>query len=60
MQISQGNSLWNYLYLNQAKMSFFLFSFMKLENRRAEQILPRLGWGVGLNGRREAVGKIGG
>jgi hypothetical protein len=41
MQISQGNSLWNYLYLNQAKMSFFLFSFMKLENRRAEQILPR-------------------
>jgi hypothetical protein len=34
--MSQGNSLYNYL--KQIKMSFF-FSFTKLENRRAEQVL---------------------
>jgi hypothetical protein len=37
MEMSQGNSLC--IYLKQIKMSFF-FSFTKLENRRAEQILP--------------------
>jgi hypothetical protein len=36
MEISQGNSLCNYL--NQAKMSFF--SFTKSENRKVEQLLP--------------------
>jgi hypothetical protein len=44
MEISQGNSLCNYLYLEQTKMSCFscyFFSFAKLENRRAEQVLPR-------------------
>jgi hypothetical protein len=27
IEIPQGNSLWNYLYLRQTKMSFFFFSF---------------------------------
>jgi hypothetical protein len=48
MEIPQGNSLHSHLYLKQTKMStfsFYLFSFTKLENRRAEQILPRgEGW----------------
>jgi hypothetical protein len=39
MGISQENSLCSYLYLKQAKMSFFLFSFTKSENRREEQVL---------------------
>jgi hypothetical protein len=42
MEISQGNSLCSYLYLKQAKMSFF-FSSIKSENRRMEQVLPRVG-----------------
>jgi hypothetical protein len=36
MEVPQGNSLCSYL--KQAKMSFF--SFIKLENRRMEQVLP--------------------
>jgi hypothetical protein len=36
MEMSQGNSLCSYL--KPTKMSFF--SFTKLENRRAEQVLP--------------------
>jgi hypothetical protein len=40
MEISQGNSLYSYLYLKLAKMScfsFYLFSSAKSENRRVEQ-----------------------
>jgi hypothetical protein len=51
MQIAQGNSLYSYLYLKQAKMScfsfylFFFFPSTKLANRRAEQVLPcGVGW----------------
>jgi hypothetical protein len=48
MEISQENSLCNYLYLKLAKMSCFsssLFSSEKSENRRTEQVLPRWeGW----------------
>jgi hypothetical protein len=46
MEISQGNSLCNYLYLEQTKMSFFL------QNQRAEG-----GKGFGTSGRGEVVGK---
>jgi hypothetical protein len=35
MEVQQGNSL--YTYLKQAKMPFF--SYTKLKNRRAEQVL---------------------
>jgi hypothetical protein len=38
MEASQGNSLFSY----QTKMTFF-FSFIKLENRRVEQVLPEGG-----------------
>jgi hypothetical protein len=44
MEISQGNFLYSYLYLRQTKMSYFsfyLFSSVKLENRRVEHVLPR-------------------
>jgi hypothetical protein len=47
MEMSQGSS--QYSYVKQTKMSFF--SFIKLENRRAEQVLP-LGQ-VGNSGRGE-------
>jgi hypothetical protein len=50
MEISQENSLCSYL--KQTKMSF-LFSFTKLENRRAAQVLP----GVGYQQEREEVRK---
>jgi hypothetical protein len=60
MDITQGNSLCSYLYLKLAKMpcfSFYLlcFSSTKSENRRADQVLPRVGFGMG--GRGEVVGK---
>jgi hypothetical protein len=47
MEISQGNSLCSYLYLKLEKCHSFLFFFSlfsstKLENMRAEQILPRV------------------
>jgi hypothetical protein len=51
MEMSQGNFLCSYL--KQTKMSFF-FSFTKLENRRAEQVLSRE---VGTSGRGLEVGK---
>jgi hypothetical protein len=46
MEISQGNSLCSYLYLKQAKVLCFTFTFShfsstKSENRRVEKILPR-------------------
>jgi hypothetical protein len=37
LEVSQGNSLFNYIYLKQVKMLyflFFLFSSTKLESRR--------------------------
>jgi hypothetical protein len=34
MEISQGNSLCNYLYLKQPKMSFFYFFFFLQQNQR--------------------------
>jgi chloramphenicol O-acetyltransferase len=43
MEISQRNSLCSYLYLKQAKTSFFksfiFFSFTKSENRKEEYVL---------------------
>jgi hypothetical protein len=44
LETIQGNSLCSYLYLKLAKASFFFFLFyvissIKLENRRAEQVL---------------------
>jgi hypothetical protein len=48
--MSQGKSL--YMYLKQAKVSFFFF-FTKMENRRAEQAL----FGGLVPVRREDVGK---
>jgi hypothetical protein len=49
MEISQGNSLCNYLYLNLAKHHVFLFiiylfSSTKLENRRKAQLLLAGKW----------------
>jgi hypothetical protein len=46
MEISQGNTLYRYLYLKHTKMSCFslyLLSFFstKSENRKVEQVLPR-------------------
>jgi hypothetical protein len=44
--------------------SFYLFSFVKLENRKAEQVLPREGmvdtstWGVGRGRRINVVQKM--
>jgi hypothetical protein len=49
MKTTQGISLYSYLYLKLAKMpcfSYYLlwfFSSTKSENRRAEQVLPRVG-----------------
>jgi hypothetical protein len=56
MEIPQGNSLYNYLYLQQSKIStFFSFPSTKSENRKAEQFLSREG--VGTSGRGELLGK---
>jgi hypothetical protein len=57
METSQRNSLCSYL--KQAKMPYFSFFFYKSENRRAEQVLPRLGVcvGLGITGRGEVMGK---
>jgi hypothetical protein len=57
METIQGISLCNYTYLKLTKMHvfltiFYVFSSKKLENKRAEQILP--GGGVG---RRKEVPK---
>jgi hypothetical protein len=41
MEVPQGNALCNYL--KQPKLSyffFFIFSYMKLENRKVKQVLP--------------------
>jgi hypothetical protein len=39
MEISQGISLCSYLYLKQEKVFFYLFSSIKSENKRAEQVV---------------------
>jgi hypothetical protein len=46
MEISQRNSLCSYLYLKlKCHVFHFIFSLMKLINRRAEQVLPsEEGW----------------
>jgi hypothetical protein len=49
MEISQGNSLCSYYYLELKRHAFYfiisLFSPTKSENRREEQVLPRgKGW----------------
>jgi hypothetical protein len=57
MEISQGNSLFSYLYLNKQECYFFSF-FFYTENRRAEQVLLMVGlvpgigerWGSGVGG----------
>jgi hypothetical protein len=55
IELSQGNSLCSYLYLRQAKMSFFfLFYSTNSENRRVEQVPHR---GIGTSGRRKVVGR---
>jgi hypothetical protein len=59
MEMSQGNSLHNYL--KQTKTSFFFFlPFTKLKNRRAEQVLSgeliKVGEDVGKEYRRVNVG----
>jgi hypothetical protein len=65
MKISQGNSLCSYLYLKQAKMSCFcfifsLFSSIKSENRRAEQVLPQRGRLAPVGGERRWGKEVGG
>jgi hypothetical protein len=52
MEMSQGNSLCSYL--KQRKCHFF--SFTKLENRRAELVLP--GYVVGTSGRGRKMEKV--
>jgi hypothetical protein len=55
MEVPQGNAQASYL--TQSKISFFVFFFFyytKLENRRAEQVLPG---GVGTSGRGRRWGK---
>jgi hypothetical protein len=54
VEISQGNSLYSYLYYKQKMILFFLFS-TKLQNRRMAQVLPRAGAGTSERG--EEVGK---
>jgi hypothetical protein len=49
METAQRISLYKYLYLKSAKMLFFLLSFffssIKSENKKVEQVLPRVGGG---------------
>jgi hypothetical protein len=54
MEISQGNSLCGYLYLKQAKISFFLFFFYKEQEGRTGGRLVPVGGGRwrGKEGRR--------
>jgi hypothetical protein len=41
METTQGNTLCRYLYLKLAKSPvFYVFSSIKSENRRVEQVLP--------------------
>jgi hypothetical protein len=53
MGMSQGYSVCSYL--KQTKN--IIFSFTKLENRRAKQVLPRVWWGVVNSGRGEEMRK---
>jgi hypothetical protein len=59
METTQENSQCSYLYLKLAKtscFSFYLFSSTKLEDRRAEQVLPKVRV-VGTGGRGEVFEK---
>jgi hypothetical protein len=52
MEITQGNSLCSYLYLKQAKMSFFfLFSSTKSENKKVNRSCGAGGRMVPVGGR---------
>jgi hypothetical protein len=45
METTQGISLYSHLYLKPAKIIFYVFSSTKLENKGADQVLPRSrGW----------------
>jgi hypothetical protein len=60
MEISQGNSLCSYLYVNQAKnvMFFFLsFIFYKIGGPEGKQVLPRQGFWAQWEG--QVIGKGG-
>jgi hypothetical protein len=62
MKISQGNSCVATCISNKQKCHVFLFVFSlfsstRLENRKAEQVLP--GRRVGTSGRGEVAGKLG-
>jgi hypothetical protein len=62
MGTTQGISLCSDLYLKVAKhhvfhFSYYVFSSIKSENRRAEQVLPREEWVAGTSGRGEVIGK---
>jgi hypothetical protein len=58
MEISQGNSLCSYLYLKQAKMSCFLFSFLFYKiGVQDGRTSPAWGGRVGTNGRGRCQGK---
>jgi hypothetical protein len=61
MEMPQQNYLCRYLKQKCLFFFFYFFSYTKLENRRAEQILP-LGWGwgdaVSTNATGEEVGKF--
>jgi hypothetical protein len=45
MKISQGDAPCSYLYLKQAKMSFFSFFFYKIREQEGKQVLPGGGRG---------------
>jgi hypothetical protein len=55
MEVPQGNS--HVAILNKQKCHFFFLSFVKPENRRAEQVLPGVGGRGDISGRGEEVGK---
>jgi hypothetical protein len=58
MEITQGNSLCNYLYLKLAKCHAFLFIFSVISSKIGEQEgRTGSGRGVGTSGRGEVVGK---
>jgi hypothetical protein len=73
MKIPQGNSLYDYFYLKQAKMLFFFLSFLtylsnffffcKIREQEAEQVLSRgkvwHQWEGGGSGKKEKEGEYG-
>jgi hypothetical protein len=59
METTQGLSLVAIFILNLqiCHVTYYLFFSAKLENRSAEQVLPRVGWEIGTGGSGELVGK---